>query len=109
MTEYTPSTEDVREGYASHAGFDRWLAEHDRQVIENPQASQAVKDAGDQEPLQVYMVQPLVIQRFREWVTTAGWHLQGPFVFENGDVPTYFIQPLRSERELQVRLRGEGT
>ena len=43
MTQYTPTTEDVREEWALHrnvtmdrgrAEFDRWLAEHDRQVAE---------------------------------------------------------------------------
>ena len=43
--DYTPTTEEVREGYAEHVDayggvnlgigfFDRWLAEHDRQVAE---------------------------------------------------------------------------
>ena len=44
MSDYTPTTEEVRDHYASYPGarftpetaewFDRWLAEHDRQVAE---------------------------------------------------------------------------
>lgn len=46
MTEYTPTTEEVRSGYGKYWSelsavskeavdeFDRWLAEHDRQVRE---------------------------------------------------------------------------
>jgi len=32
MSDYTPTTREVREGYASCAGFDRWLAKYVRQV-----------------------------------------------------------------------------
>jgi len=40
MTDYTPTTEEIRNRYLSEvfpedeAEFDRWLAEHDRQVAE---------------------------------------------------------------------------
>ena len=32
MSDYTPTTKEVREGYASCAGFDRWLAKYVQQV-----------------------------------------------------------------------------
>lgn len=58
------------------------------------------------EPLQVYIVHEPMIRAFRQWVRDQGWHLQGPFTYEEGDTPTVFLQPMPSEEALGDFLRG---
>ena len=86
MTDYTPTTEQVRNGWIDNgtheerdgAEFDRWLAAHDAQV-----AAKALRDAADA----LDALTPETIPDDPRWTCDLGYHGEAEWLRDYAERP----------------------